>query len=183
MRSIKLRISPELKRLADSYYERWEVDLNREYFHLRFKDINSALKRKGEVGEFFKLHTEWLAKKVHARVSTYLDAFARQNVIPDEADLSDMSWAVDAVISSHVSSLPAQLKEFIEEIGKELIKDARRDIRIFIQEMMLESRNPPAQASATHINTINIQGDHLGTIQQGGEGNTQKLENRSEDET
>lgn len=182
MRSIKLRISPELKRLADSYYERWEVDLNREYFHLRYKDINSVLKIKGEMGEFFKLHTEWLAKKVRARVRTYLDAFLRENVIPDEADLSEMSWAVDAVINNHISSLPPQLKEFIEEIGKELIKDARRDIRIFTQEMLLESRNPPAQASATHINTINIQGDHLGNIQQGGEGNTQTV-NTNDDET
>src|SRR5205085_3565823 len=80
------------------------------------------------------------ARKVNARVETYLEGFRRENVIPDEADLSEMSWAIDELIKIHISSSPVQLKDFFQELGKELIKDARRNIKIVSQEMELESK-------------------------------------------
>lgn len=95
MRNIDLRISSDIKRLADSYYQKRADEIDRRYTHLPVNELTHALMSDETKSSFLKIYAQWAEEKVQARFETYRDAFRRENVVPNEADLSEMSWAFD----------------------------------------------------------------------------------------
>jgi hypothetical protein len=184
MGKINLRISDARKKLADSEYRKQAIEIDRDFSHIKVNALTFFGMRSEDKDTYFRIYASWLKRKVKARLQIYLDAFKEENVIPDEADLSNMSWAFWGVIEKITTSLPNELKYPLEQLGREqVIEDARRDIEIFAQRMSIEQMRANArqqQPSMIHYNT-HIYGDNRGNFQQGGSGNTQNI-NRNDDE-
>src|SRR5947207_8952137 len=93
-----------------------------------------------------------------------------------------MSWAFDEIVSNLSPDIPEEAQRILNQLGRRIINDARRDIHTLILEMkyeQLESRKPQPPSSI-HYN-INI-GENRGSIQQAGEGNTQNINHMDENE-
>jgi hypothetical protein len=183
MRKIDLRISDARKKLADTIYKKKAIKIDRRYSHIKV-DFTYSMMRAEDKATYFRIYASWLKEKVRARLETYLDAFKEENVIPDDSDLSQMSWAFADAIEGMTASLPGELKAPLNQLGREqIIQDARRDIEIFGQRMTIEQMRAESQKTQPTPGTIyNIHiGENRGPIQQGGSGNTQST-NRSDDE-
>lgn len=159
---------------------------SRRYSHIKLTEIDFIWIRKDDKSEYFRIYALWVKEKVHLRLETYLDAFKKENVIPNDLDLNEMCWAFKEVIDNVTASLPAQLQKWLEQlVEQQIIKDGRRDIKIFAQEMSLEqmkAESQKPQPSSVHYN-INIS-ENRGPIQQGGQGNIQSIiSDRTKDET
>jgi hypothetical protein len=113
--------------------------------------------------------------KVQARIETLLEAYKRENLIPSDGDINEISWELQDIILNVSPELSVEVKAMLEKEANRIIQAARDDIKIFIQEQELERKNARTQktepANPIHYN-INI-GENRGPIQQGGEGNTQ----------
>src|SRR3989442_1026291 len=77
-------------------------------------------------------------------------------VTPTEADLSEMSSAFHEIISHLSPSVPTEGKTMLQQIGQRIISDARRDIRIFAQEIKIEqieaeTRKPQDRSSSESL--------------------------------
>lgn len=176
MRKIDLRISSARKKLADSTYKKQAIEIDRRYSHIKLNDLTFPMMRQQEKVQYFQIYAEWMKIKVHARLQTYLEAFKEEGVIPDDADLSNMSWAFQGVIEDFTASLPQELSASLQQLGRmQVIEDARRDIDLFAQRMSIEQMRADAQKpqpAPGNIYNMYI-GENRGPIQQGGEGNTQ----------
>lgn len=95
MRKIDLTISPAMKRLADSHYQKQAALIDRKYSHIQVNELTFPAMRTGDKNSYFRIYTQWAEEKVRARFETYRDAFRKEGLIPTEADISDMSWAFD----------------------------------------------------------------------------------------
>jgi hypothetical protein len=186
MRKINLRISAVRKKLTDSEYKKLAAEIDHDYSHIKVNDLTFFGMRGEDKTTYFGIYASWLKRKVKTRLQTYLDAFKEENVIPDEADLSNMCWALWGVIEKMTASLPNELKFPLEQLGREqIIEDARRDIEIFAQKMTIEQIKADArrqQTSVVHYNT-HIYGDNRGNVQQGGSRNTQSTDSNYDDKT
>jgi hypothetical protein len=185
MRKIDLRISAARKKLADSEYKKQAIEIDRRYSHIKLNDITFHMMREKESRQYFQIYAEWMKIKVRARLQTYLEAFKEEGVIPDDADLSNMSWAFQGVIEDFTASLPQELSSALQQLGRmQVIEDARRDIDIFAQKMSIEQMRAEAQKpQPPHGNIYNMYiGENRGPIQQGGSSNTQSTSG-SNDET
>ena len=185
MRKIDLRISDARKNLADSEYKKQAIEIDRQYSHIKLNDLTFPMMRQQEKVQYYQIYAEWMKIKVRARLQTYLDAFKEEGVIPDDADLSNMSWAFQGVIEDFTASLPQELSASLQQLGRmQVIEDARRDIDLFAQRMSIEQMRAearqPQPPTTIHYNT-HIYGDNSGNFQQGGSGNIQGS-NRSDDE-
>jgi hypothetical protein len=184
MRKIDLRISSAMKRLADSTYKQRAIEIDRDYLHVKINPIKFLPMREREKRQYFQIYAEWMKRKVRARLKTYLDAFKEEGVAPNEADLSEMSWAFQEVIDNFTGSLPEELSAALQQLGRmHAIEDARRDIEIFVNRMIVEQTRVEARKSdsPSAVNyTINI-GENRGSIQQGGEGNIQNTDRSGDD--
>jgi hypothetical protein len=185
MRRIELRITDTRKNLADNIYEECAIEVDGRYSHVKINELTFPMMRQEEKTQYFEIYASWLKAKVLLRLETYLEAFKEERVIPDEADLNNMIWAVKEIISNFIAPLPAQLRSSLDRLGDEqIIADARRDIDLFsqrlsIKEMRAESQKQ--QPAPGNIYNIHI-GENRGPIQQGGERNLQNT-NGSDDET
>lgn len=180
MRRIDLRISEAGKRLADTYYQKRAEEIDRQYEHIRVNPLTFHSMRAEDKDAYLRIYYGWAEGKVQARFETYRDAFRREGVIPDEADLSNMSWAFDAIVSNLSPAVPEEAQQILNQIGRRIINDARRDIQILINEMRYEqlqarNREPSSVQYNIHIN------ENRGPIQQGGSGNMQSI-SRDDDE-
>lgn len=176
MRNIDLRISPAMKRSADNSFERRAGELDRAYSHIKVKELTFPMMRHGDKSEYFRIYAQWAKEKVNARFETYRDAFRRESVIPNDADVSEMSSAFEEVMDSVIAPLPSELQRWLQQLGEQqIILDVRRDIQIFIQEMKLEQieANSRTQESSSTIYNTTIHGSNYGGVQQGGQDNTQ----------
>jgi hypothetical protein len=176
MRNIDLRISDAMKRLADSDYQQQAIRIDESYGHIEVNQITFQMMRDGDKAEFFRIYARWVKEKVRARVETYRHAFKQEKVIPNEADLSEISRSFNEIIDDVIASLPDELRRWLEQLGDDqIIPDYRREIKILINEMKVEqieaeSRTP--QPASTIYNTT-IHGANYGNFQQGGSENTQ----------
>lgn len=178
-----MRISDTQNRLADSIFKQRAIDLDRAYSHAKINPLTFSMMRETEKRQYLQIYAEWMKLKVRARKETYLDAFKEEGVIPNEVDLSEMSWAFQEIVDNFTDPLPQELSQALKQIGRmHAIEDARRDIEIFAQKMTIKQMRAEKQQqpSTIHYN-INI-GENRGPIQQGGSGNTQST-NRNDDET
>ena len=171
-----------MKRLADNDYQKRAEEIDRSYSHMKVNPLTFHIMRSDDKDIYLRSYTQWAEEKVQARFETYRDAFRKENVIPNEADLSEMSCAFDEIISNLSPHIPGEAQTILNQNGKRIIKDAQRDIKILISDMryeQLEARksDPP---SSIHYN-INI-GENRGPIQQAGEGNTQNINHIEENE-
>jgi hypothetical protein len=184
MRKIDLRISDAMKRLADSQYKQRASDIDSSYGHIEVSPVTFQMMRDGDKAEYFRIYARWAKEKVRARFETYRDAFKQEGVIPNEGNLSEMTWAFKEVINDLIASLPEELQRWLEQLGDEqIIPDNRREIKILINEMKLEqieAQSQKSQPSSTIYNTT-IHGPNYGNFQQGGGGNSQ-TNNRRDDE-
>jgi hypothetical protein len=180
MRKIDLRISDNGKKLADSIYNKRAIEIARQYEHLSLNSLTFPMMRQLEKDQYFRLYAEWLKQKIVARLLTYLDVFAQEEVIPDDSDLSEMSWAFQGVVESFTAPLPQELALALEQLGRmQLIEDARRDIEIFAQKSVIKKMQAQAEQSKRIVGdtyNIHIQ-ENRGPIQQGGSGNIQSSGN------
>ena len=150
---------------------------------LDINPVTFSMMLETEKRQYIQIYAEWMKLKVRTRKETYLDAFKDEDVIPDEADLSEMIFALQEVVDDFTNSLPQELSEALRQIGRmHAIEDARRDIEIFsqnvtIRQLRAERRQQPRSVHH-HIHI----GENRGPIQQGGSGNTQNIYG-SEDET
>lgn len=175
MSKINLRISDARKRLADHLYNQRVIELDGDYSHADINEITFYMMREREKRQYIEIYAEWMKLKVRARKETYLDAFKDEDVIPNEADLSEMIFALQEVVDEFTKSLPQELSQVLEQIGRmHAIEDARRDIEIFAQKMTI--KQIPNQSN----NTTNIYGPNYGPLQQGGQGNIQNLNMNAE---
>ena len=181
--NVKLRISDGRKQLADELYNHRVIELDGNYSDVDIDPVTLYLMRETEKRQYIEIYAEWMKLRVRARKETYLDAFKDENVIPDEADLIEMIFALQEVVDHFTYSLPHELSETLKQIGRmHAIEDARRDIEIFAQNMTIKQiraeklQQPPSVHYNIHI------AENRGPIQQGGSGNTQDIY-RSEDET
>jgi hypothetical protein len=184
MREIDLRISDAMKRLADSQYHQRAIDIDSRYGHIEVSPVTFQMMRDGDKAEYFRIYAGWAKEKVRARFETYRDAFKQEGVIPNEGDLSEMTWAFKEVINDLIASLPDELQRWLEQLGDEqIIPDNRREIKILINEMKLEQIEAQSQKSqpASAIYNTTIHGPNYGNFQQGGGGNSQTT-NRRDDE-
>jgi len=168
---------------VDELYNQRVIELDRDYSHADINPITFYMMRETEKRHYIQIYAEWMKLKVRARKETYLDAFKDEDVIPNEADLSEMIFALQEVVNHFTNSLPQELSETLKQIGRmHAIEDARRDIEIFAQKMTIKQirGKKRRQPRSVHYN-IHI-GENRGPIQQGGIGNTQTTD-RSEDET
>jgi len=174
MRKIDLRISDARKRLADHRYNQRVIELDGDYSHAHVNPIAFYMMRETEKRQYIQIYAEWMKLKVRARKETYLDAFKDEDVIPNEADLSEMIFALQDVVDDFTNSLPQELSEALRQIGRmHAIEDARRDIEIFAQHMTIKQlRADQRQQPRSVHHHIHI-GENRGPIQQGGSGNTQ----------
>lgn len=182
MRKIDLRISDAMKRLADNAYQKLVEEIDRSYSHMKVNPLTFHMMRSGDKDIYLRSYTQWAEEKVQARFETYRDAFRKDNVIPNEADLSEMSCEFGEIIVSVSSEIPDEAQTILNQNGKRIIKDAQRDIQILISDMryeQLEARKPDPPSSV-HYN-INI-GENRGPIQQAGENNTQNINHIRENE-
>ena len=176
MRRIDLRISDARKKLADSIYSKRAIEIDRDYSHFKIDHITFQMMREREARQYFEIFAEWMKLKVRARKDTYLEAFSEEQVIPNDADLSEMSWAFQSVIDQFTVSLPQDLGSSLKQLGRtQLIEDARRDIDLFgqrmrIEQMRAEAHTPQLPSSVNY--SIHI-AENRGPIQQGGSGNIQ----------
>ena len=176
MRKIDLRISSARKKLADNIYTKRAIQIDRDYSHVTINHLTFQMMREREARQYFEIFAEWMKLKVRARKETYLEAFTEEQVIPNDADLSEMSWAFQDIIDQFTVSLPQDLGSSLRQLGRtQLIEDARRDIDLFSQRMSIEQMRAEAQRpqppSSVNYN-IHI-GENRGPIQQGGIGNIQ----------
>jgi hypothetical protein len=119
MRTINLRISDARKKLDDSEYKKLATEIDHDYSHIKVNDLTFFGMRGEDKTTYFRIYASWLKRKVKARLQTYLDAFKEENIIPDEADLSNMSWAFWGVVEEITTSLPDELKLPLEQLGRE----------------------------------------------------------------
>ncbi len=165
--------------MADSTYRKRAIEIDRDYSHVKINHLTFQMMREREVRQYFEIYAEWMKQKVRARKETYLDAFREEQVVPNDADLSEMSWAFQEVIDQFTGSLPEELGSSLKQLGRtQVIEDARRDIDLFAQRMSIEQLRPealkPQQPSSVHY-SIHI-GENRGPIQQGGSGNIQSTD-------
>lgn len=178
MRKIDLRITDARKRLADSIYKQRAVEVDREYSHITVSETTFPVMLERDKRHLLQIYAQWMKLKIRARLATYLDAFKEEGVIPDDADLSEMSWAFQEIVDNFTAPLPRELSSALKQLGRmQSIEDARRDIEIFAQKMSIEqlkaeSRKP--QPPSGNVYNMYI-GENRGPIQQGGEGNTQNV--------
>lgn len=184
MRKIILRVSDARKKYADSVYEDQAIEIDRRHSHIRVEELTFVMMRQQEKLQYFQIYASWLKEKLQARLATYLDVFRGEDVIPDDADLSNISWALSGVLDRFIAYLPQELKLSIGRLGREeIIEDARRDINLFAQKMNIDKMRSELQKPQPHSIHYNIQiNENRGAIQQGGEGNIQSID-RSDDET
>ncbi len=138
MRNIDLRISPAMKRLADSHYQKRADEVDRNYSHVKVNTLTFHMMLPGDKDAYLRIYTQWAREKVQARFESYRDAFLKEGVIPTEADLSEMCWAFDEIISSLSPDVSEEAQAILNQIGQQIISDARRDIEIFSQEMRID---------------------------------------------
>lgn len=177
MRKIDLRICDARKRLADSIYNQLDVEIDREYAHITTDSLTFPLMYEGGKRFYFQVYDEWIKRKIHARKQTYLDAFDEEEVIPNDADLSEMSWAFQEIVDNFTAPLPEELSTTLKRLGRmHAIEDARRDIEIFIQKRTIERLKAETRNSQPPTSTIynTYIRNNRGPIQQGGRGNTQQ---------
>src|SRR5258708_6744223 len=118
MRKIDLRISSARKKLADSIYTKRANEIDRDYSHVKINHLTFQMMREREARQYFEIFAEWMKLKVRARKETYLEAFSEEQVIPNDADLSEMSWAFRDVIGQFTVSLPQDLGSSLEQLGR-----------------------------------------------------------------
>lgn len=113
-----------MKRLADSHYQQRADEIDRQYSHLQVNELTFHMMRAEDRSTYLRFYTQWAEEKVQARFETYRDAFRKERVIPSEADLGEMSWAFDEIVSNLSPTVPAGAKRMLQEIGQRIIKDA-----------------------------------------------------------
>lgn len=138
MRNIDLRISPAMKRFADSHYQKRADAVDRDYSHVKVNPVTFHMMRSGDKDTYLRIYSQWAEEKVRARFETYRDAFLKEGVIPTEVDVSEMSRAFDEIISSLTPNIPEEAQAILNQIGRRIITDAQRDIEIFSQEMKID---------------------------------------------
>jgi hypothetical protein len=176
-----MRISREREELAKMQFGQRAGEISRKYAE-ESRRTQMMPRGGGQQAAEAKAYIARITEIAEAWLEIYLEAFAKEGVVPDNRDLKEMEDTIDRMLANrHGNDLYRPLVSSYEAI-RTIPDRVKFKLRTRVKEMQLESRNPPAQASATHINTINIQGDYLGNIQQGGEGNTQTI-NRTDDET
>lgn len=182
MRKIDLRISDAMKHLADSDYQQQAIRIDESYGHIEVKPLTFQMMREGDKAEFCRIYAGWVKEKVRARFETYRHAFKQENVIPNEADLSEISRAFKEVIDEVIACLPDELRRWLEQLGDDqIIPDYRREMKILINEMkveQIEAESRKQQPANTIYNTT-IHGPNYGNFQQGGSENSQNT-NRSD---
>jgi hypothetical protein len=179
MRRIDLRISDARKKLADSIYRKRAIEIDRNYSHVKVNHVTFHMMREREAHQYFEIYAEWMRLKVRARMETYLDSFREEQLTPNDADLSEMSWAFQEVIDQFTISLPEELGSSLKQLGRtQIIEDARRDIDLFGQRMTIEQMRaeaPMPQPPSSVYYNIHI-GENRGPIQQGGSRNIQSAD-------
>jgi hypothetical protein len=91
--------------------------------------------------DVYRRYIQWAEEKANARLETYLDAFKRENVIPRDGDINEISWELDYVILNVTDSIPVEVQNLLSHEKTRIIKSAQRDLKIFIQEMKLAEKD------------------------------------------
>jgi hypothetical protein len=183
-RITNMSLSPEMIRLSDSYFKKKyaiiDAHYNKQFFNLKREFMMTRDPSKHFLVD--QLYVEWAEEKVKARIETYIDAYRRENLVPTDGDINEIKWDLEDIILSTNNSGSVDAKKALEHEKLRIIDAAENDLNIFIQEMKLESRRKPAEPEPTPGHTYNIHiKENRGPIQQGGSGNTQRI-NRGDDE-
>ena len=176
-----MRISREREELAKMKYAQVVGEIGRKHEE-QSRRIQYMPRGGAQRGAADKAHIGKLTELADAWIDIYLEAFTKDAIAPDANDLKEMEDRIDQMFAGRYGSdLYTPMPSSVEEIR--MIPDrAKFKLRTRVKEMQLESRNPPAQARTTNINTINVHGDNYGQFQQGGADNIQST-NRTDDET
>ena len=170
-------------RLADSYFKRKCFELDDE-FRMNLPNMKRQFMVSRNHLIIDRAYRDLARAKVQARIESLLEAYKRENLIPGDGDINEISWELQDIVLNVSPELSVEVKAMLEKEAMRIIKAARDNIRIFIQEQELERKNAearkPEPPSSIHYN-INID-ENRGPIQQGGSGNIQST-NRSDDET
>jgi hypothetical protein len=166
-----MRISRVAKELADrKYVEAAERVSTEHYGNIRRHE--QTMPRGGAMrGAIDREHWTMTRRIAQAYVDCHLEVFVREGLIPDANDLEEMRTEINSIVARHErtefwSPRPATagaLSILPDQIFGQL---ANR-----IKQMDIESRMP--RSSVPAASNIHIAGHNFGSIQQGGQNNSQ----------
>jgi len=175
-----MRISRDREQLARMQFGQRAGEISRKYAEESSR-IQWMPRGGGKKAAEAKAHIARVTEIAEAWVDIYLEAFTKEDLVPDNRDLKEMEDTIDQMLANrHGNDLyrpPVSSYEAIRMIPDRV----KFKLRTRVKEMELEARSHPAPPT-TPQNIVNVHGDNQGNIQVGGEGNTQTV-NRNDDET
>lgn len=166
-----MRISRVAKELADRKYVQAAKRLSTEHYG-NIQRHEQLMPRGGAMrGAIDREHLTMARRIAEAYVDCHLEVFVTEGLIPDSNDLEEMRTEINFIVARHERSefwspRPATagaLSILPDQIFGELANRVR--------QMDLESRMP--RTSVPAASSIHIAGHNFGSIQQGGQNNSQ----------
>lgn len=166
------RISLKRQEVSRLKYIRKAAEISGEHHRevQRLKgSVRSGATEAAKRNEFVKMGTEI----AQARAEIWLDDFRQEGLIPNNQELDELCHELEKIVESAKRQQTGEIVPL--EKYMTIVPSIRRDLIIAIKEMELEREKPrPVQLTGDSY-SINIHGDSLGAIQQGGENNNQTI--------
>jgi hypothetical protein len=173
-----MTISSDARQLANLKYSQQAQEISSGHWKT-IKHYESNMPRGGGMRSAIdKEHFDMAQELSDLYITLHLEAFANEDLIPDEQDLQEMERQVAEIVRGcGANELYTPLVSTNGEFQTLLMKINGR-LRTKVGQMRLESRlQKPAAVAQPASHQINIYGHNLGPIQQGGQNNTQNVLN------
>lgn len=155
-----MKLSRESEKLIESQYAQAAQEISSKH-HMAVQKLERTMSRGGAMkGAIDEEYTQMAKELVQALLNAYLAAFSRENVIPDDRHIAQISSEFEEIVRSishntHHSPLPSSQENY-----RSIVPRARNELILAVKKMQLEQRRMEARP-AVNI-TVNNQGGIMG---------------------
>lgn len=153
-----MRLSHESVELAELQYLKAAGEISSKY-HQAVRKCEQTMLRGGAMKAAIDEEYIQMAKElVQSRLDTYLEAFRRENLIPNEDDVNQICFKLEGIVNgiSHNTHHPARPSS--QERYGTIVRNARMELVIAIKQLQLEARELKTQSVSAVQDSPNVSG-------------------------
>jgi hypothetical protein len=171
-----MRISDKAKELADLKYINHAQRISSGHY-ANIQRFEITMPRGGaKIGAIDKEHLEMAKEIAQTYADCCLESFIAEGLLPDANDLNEIKAEIENIIGRHNGNEFWHPRPSTSEALIWLPQQVFGRFAARVKQMQLERElQRPAQEVRPSVNQITIGGSNYGAIQQGGQGNTQIL--------
>jgi hypothetical protein len=180
MRRLRLKLSHEGKELAEIKHRELSHQITKRHYD-RIQQLEGGQRSGATKAAIDREHFDMARELAEGWIEAYLDEYVREDLIPDDGEVSEMGFKIEEIVKSCSGSQLYTPLASSAEAFRILPMQIYKRLQDRVRRMQLESKRvkPAAPPSGPIHYTTNIQGPNYGGIQQGGQSNTQSVSSTS----